>query len=579
MDHITTLTKYMSHFVDQLIFSGVEDVVISPGSRSTPLAMTFRESEDVVHWINLDERSAAFFALGIAKEKQKPVALVCTSGTAAANYFPAIVEAYYSRVPLLVLTADRPHELRDVGAPQAIEQTNMYGSYVKWFHDLALPEESMLPYVRKQAARAVNESIANHPGPVHINVPLREPLLPDFTLLNLEKEERNLIPNVRKGKAHLNEEQVSELKEILLSNKNGLIVCGPQTDPLLAKSLTNLASRIGVPILADPLSQLRAGGHDKINVIENYDALLKSDEMKNRLLPDYILRFGAMPVSKAYLQWVKKHGSSIKHFVVDEYSSHREPSGVLTEFIWCHPVVFCDQIASQLEEGRTNTSWLSTWTHMNGEAKDQMLAEPDEAMNEGHAVVYLSEAIPDESVLFVGNSMPIRDVDSFFMSSPKAITILANRGANGIDGVVSSALGVAANGRRTTLLLGDVSFFHDLNGLLIAKQQNLNITIIVINNDGGGIFSYLPHAKSSDHFEELFGTPLGIDFQGVIEMYGGSHRRVIDWSSYKKALKDSYKEEGLSVVEVVTSRDDHVAFHKTRWDKIAETILHGGIEK
>ncbi|MFC7322137.1 2-succinyl-5-enolpyruvyl-6-hydroxy-3-cyclohexene-1-carboxylic-acid synthase [Halobacillus campisalis] len=573
MSHTEVLTKYMVHFVGQLASSGVEDVVISPGSRSTPLAMTFRQRDDINHWINLDERSAAFFALGIAKEKQKPVALVCTSGTAAANYYPAIVEAYYSRVPLLVLTADRPHELRDVGAPQAIEQTEMYGKYVKWFHDLALPEESLLSYVKKQAARAVMESTSEHNGPVHLNIPLREPLTPDFSLPELWSHEQEPIPEIMAGLTTLSKDNVKVFKELLLSDRNGLIVCGPQTNPDLAEAITELASKVGIPVLADPLSQLRAGDHDKRNVVESYDALLKSDPLKRKLQPDYIIRFGAMPVSKAYLQWIQSYGNTVEHFIVEEHSSYREPSGVAAQFVWCHPLSFCKQVSAEISEGSTEDNWLDLWRKMNIEAKEHMLAAPDERLNEGHAVAYLSDAIPDDSVLFVGNSMPIRDVDSFFVSTPKKVTIMANRGANGIDGVISTALGIAATGRKTTLLLGDVSFFHDLNGLLIAKQRSLNLTIVVINNDGGGIFSYLPQAEKSEHFEELFGTPLGIDFKGVTEMYGASHKRVTDWDTYKLSLSDSYKEEGLSIIEFLTNREDHVAFHKQKWNQIAEAVL------
>ncbi|UOQ94206.1 2-succinyl-5-enolpyruvyl-6-hydroxy-3-cyclohexene-1-carboxylic-acid synthase [Halobacillus shinanisalinarum] len=572
MTYTETLTKYMTHFVDQLIYSGIEDVVISPGSRSTPLAMTFSEHSEVAHWVHVDERSAAFFALGLAKEKQKSVALVCTSGTAAANYYPAIVEAYYSRVPLVVLTADRPHELRDVGAPQSIEQIEMYGGYVKWFHDLALAEEGLLPYVRKQAARAVEESQSNHSGPVHVNVPLREPLVPDFSLEGLWNEGAKPIPKPFRGLPQISEQQAAFFEELFLSGKKGLLVCGPNTNSNLASNVTNLAARAGLPILADPLSQLRAGDHDKRNIIENYDALLKSDKWKVNLQPDFIIRLGAMPVSKAYLQWIQKHGASIDHYVVDTYASYREPSGVTTQFIWCDSGKFCKKIYERIDEDHLENDWLGKWQKMNTLAKSHMLTEQDEELNEGHVVVHLSNAMPDESVLFVGNSMPIRDVDSFFMSTPKRIRILANRGANGIDGVVSTALGVAASGQPTTLLLGDLSFFHDLNGLLLTKMHNLPITIVVINNDGGGIFSYLPQVDQGAHFEELFGTPIGIDFKAVVEMYGGAHKRVHTWASYKRSLEESYQEDGLSVVEVMTNRKDHVPFHKAKWQGVAEAL-------
>ncbi|CDQ21379.1 2-succinyl-5-enolpyruvyl-6-hydroxy-3-cyclohexene-1-carboxylate synthase [Halobacillus karajensis] len=573
MGHVEALTKYVTHFVDQLVFSGLEHVVISPGSRSTPLAMTFAEHSGVTHWVHLDERSAAFFALGIAKQEQKPVALVCTSGTAAANYYPAIVEAYYSRVPLVVLTADRPHELREVGAPQSINQIRMFGTYTKWEQDLALPEEENYLYARRQAARAIEESASGHHGPVHLNFPLREPLIPDFQLKDAWRGQTKPIPRAEKGVTVLPKGQLKSLIERLTQSDKGLIVVGPQTNPELAEAVTRLASRLGVPILADPLSQLRTGSHDKRNIIENYDSLLKAETIQQDVVPDYIVRFGAMPVSKAYLKWIQKYEEAIDHFVIDDQPGYREPSGVATTFIWSDAIELCNGLALNMSKGNKETPWLSKWKQMNVLAKNEMLRDSGEALNEGHAVVHLSEMLPDHSNFFIGNSMPIRDVDSFFMASPKEVQLLANRGANGIDGVVSTALGTASTGHRTILLLGDISFFHDLNGLWMAKNKQIPLTIVVINNDGGGIFSYLPQSNHPDHFEELFGTPLGLDLAPAIKMYGGKHTRVSTWEAYQKALEESFSNNELNVVEVITNREEHVDFHRQRWSKVEQAVL------
>ncbi|KHE68876.1 2-succinyl-5-enolpyruvyl-6-hydroxy-3-cyclohexene-1-carboxylic-acid synthase [Halobacillus sp. BBL2006] len=578
MEHVESLTKYVTHFVDQLAFSGIENVVISPGSRSTPLAMAFAENRDIEHWVHLDERSAAFFALGMAKEQQKPVAIVCTSGTAAANYYPAVVEAFYSRVPLIVLTADRPHELRDVGAPQAIDQTHMFGQYVCWYKDMALPEPGLHTYARRQAARAVEESVGGKKGPVHLNMPFREPLVPDFTLGGLWRDAATPIPKAAAGKSVLTKEEMMQLTERLNHNQQGVIVVGPFNDSSLAGPITTLASRLGVPILSDPLSGLRSGEHDKRNIVENYDAILKSTELQEHLQPDFILRFGAMPVSKAYLKWVQKLGGEVDHLIVDSYNSYREPAGVSAQFIWSDPVLLCEQLADQLAEGSLETDWLNKWKNLNKTAKDLMLKEPEEPLNEGHAVVYLSESLSEGSNLFVGNSMPIRDVDSFFMSTPKDIRILTNRGANGIDGVVSSAIGSAVSGRPTTLLLGDISFFHDLNGLWMAKHYKIPLTIVVINNNGGGIFSYLPQVNEEKHFEELFGTPVNLDFSHAIQMFGGTHKKVETWSDYKQALEQSQHYDGIFVIEALTSRNDHVDFHKAKWESVKEAALYGSDE-
>ncbi|TGB02162.1 2-succinyl-5-enolpyruvyl-6-hydroxy-3-cyclohexene-1-carboxylic-acid synthase [Halobacillus salinus] len=573
MEHVEALSKYVTHFVDQLAYSGVKEVVISPGSRSTPLAMTFAASEDINHWVHLDERSAAFFALGIAKERQEPVALVCTSGTAAANYYPAIVEAYQSRIPLIVLTADRPHELREVGAPQAINQIKMYGDYVLWYQDLALPEVGLSKYVRRQAARAVDEASGKRMGPVHLNIPFREPLIPDFTMDGLWRDGAQPVPRSLKGKWTVDEDTIVSLTEKFKGKERGIIVVGPQMEDELAHAVTTLAHRLGAPVLADPLSKLRTGEHDKRNVIENYDTILKSETIRESLRPDYILRFGAMPVSKAYLKWVR--GLDIDHYIVDTENSYREPAGIAANFIWSDAVPFCEECTNRLAQEGKETDWLEHWQQMNQTAKTLMLAEPDHNLNEGHSIVHLADAIPDESVLFVGNSMPIRDVDSFFMSTPKHVDVMANRGANGIDGVISTAIGIASTGKKTTLLLGDVSFFHDLNGLWMAKNKDIPLKIVLINNDGGGIFSYLPQVKHPEHFEELFGTPVGLDFTKALEMYGASHTKVTSWEAYKQALKDVYEESGLSVIEVITNRTDHVDFHRAKWKKVEEAILNG----
>ncbi|WP_281976045.1 2-succinyl-5-enolpyruvyl-6-hydroxy-3-cyclohexene-1-carboxylic-acid synthase [Halobacillus litoralis] len=573
MNHIESLSMFVTHFVDQLAFSGVEHVVISPGSRSTPLAMTFAEHSEINHWVHLDERSAAFFALGLAKQEQRPVALICTSGTAAANYYPAIVEAYYSRVPLIILTADRPHELREVGAPQAINQINMFGNYAKWYQDLAIPELENHMYARRQAARAVEEAVEGHEGPVHLNFPLREPLIPDFTLEGCWRGEVKPIRRAEAGSSVLSAEKLKSFFTHFGRKEKGLIVVGPQVNTDLAASVTRLASRMGLPILADPLSQLRAGEHDKRNIIENYDGLLKSELLQESLAPDYILRFGAMPVSKAYLKWVQRFESQVDHYIVDDHASYREPAGINPNHIWADPVSFCNQLADHMPEDNVETSWLNQWQIMNNKAKTQMLLESGESLNEGHAVVYLSQSLPDESNFFIGNSMPIRDVDSFFMSTPKRIKLMANRGANGIDGVVSTALGTAATGRKTTLLLGDLSFFHDMNGLWMAKNKRIPLTIVVINNDGGGIFSYLPQSNHEKHFEELFGTPLGIELGPAVEMYGGIHEQVDNWDDYRTALAESYQNESLYVIEVKTNREDHVAFHKAKWQSVEEAVL------
>lgn len=576
MIHTEKLTRYTANFVDELVQSGLTDVVISPGSRSTPLAMTIAEHPGLKQRVVIDERSAAFFALGMAKKLQKPVALVCSSGTAAANYFPAIIEASYSRVPLVVLTADRPHELRDTGAPQAIDQIKLYSDYVKWFHEMALPEadENMLAYARGKASRAVNTANEGNPGPVHLNFPFREPLIPDFSLENLwgERSDKPFYAKVE-GKRRLHQAQLEKLSGKLKSCQKGLIVCGPQTDREFAAAVTELAEAWQVPILADPLSQIRAGKHDKELIIESYDAILRNETIRKQLKPDFIMRFGAMPVSKPYLFYVKEHGD-IPQYVVENSAGYREPAGNQTDFIYADAACLCRDLATVTEPLTFDDEWLQTWQMMNQIAKSHLLGTDDSsAVTEGEAVRHLMDEIPDQSSIYVGNSMAVRDLDTFFMTTSKSVEVLANRGANGIDGMVSSGMGAAAAGGPVTLVLGDLSFFHDMNGLLAAKHHGLNVTILVVNNNGGGIFSFLPQVNHEAHFEALFGTPLDIEFKHVIDMYGGTYQQPSSAAELKQALQESYQHDGLSVIEVKTDRTANLKWHREKWQQINDSLL------
>lgn len=575
MNHIESLTRYVANFVDELVQGGLTEVVISPGSRSTPLAMTMCEHEGINEWTLVDERSAAFFALGIAKKQQKPVAILCTSGTAAANYYPAIVEAYYSRVPLIVLTTDRPHELRDVGAPQAIDQLNMFQNYVKWSQEMALPESTprMLGYIRSKAARAIAVSREGNAGPVHLNFPFREPLIPDFQLENIWGDRKQVAyhPTIQ-GEKRLSPLELEIVLEQIENKKKGLIVCGPQIDEQLAPSIVALASKWNVPVLADPLSQLRSGEHEKHCIIENYDSMLRSEAIREQLKPDYIIRFGAMPVSKSYLFYVEEHGS-IPQFIIEEEEGFRDPTGNESTMIYADPKTLCADLMAEDRQGIIDPAWLNKWQQMNEKAKGH-INKPFTTLTEGTTVRSLLHIIPTSSTLYVGNSMAIRDLDTFFTTRSKSISILANRGANGIDGMVSSGLGAAVmNEHPTTLLLGDLSFYHDLNGLLAAKQYDIPLTILLINNNGGGIFSYLPQAKDEKHFESLFGTPLNIEFEPVVSMYGGVYERASNKDELEAALISSYQRNKLTVIEVQTDRRENMNWHKQIWSEIESDLL------
>jgi 2-succinyl-5-enolpyruvyl-6-hydroxy-3-cyclohexene-1-carboxylate synthase len=572
------LTSYVSAFVDELARANVKHVVVSPGSRSTPLALLFAAHEDIRVWINIDERSAAFFALGIAKATKEPVALVCTSGTAAANYLPAVVEAKLSRVPLLVLTADRPHELRDVGAPQAIDQLGLYGTHVKWFVEMALPEASdpQLRYVRTVANRAVSTAASGAKGPVHLNFPFREPLVPNFESQSLwqgaSRGDKDRFVSVTPSIQTIEDSEALKIAAILKTAERGIIVCGSMDEEQPAQELLALAKVLQFPILADPLSQLRSGHHSKSWIIDAYDTFLRDKDIADSLVPDVIIRFGAMPISKTLMNFMKQE--AISQLVIDVDTGWREPTLTAMHVIRAYPKEFCEKVMPHLGADDRTHRFMERWQNINQITKETLHALIDKAsFFEGKVIPSIVHTLTDNTLLFVGNSMPIRDVDSFFFNvDEKKIPIFANRGANGIDGIVSSALGVSAVKNPVVLLLGDLTFFHDLNGLLAAKMHKLNLTIVLINNDGGGIFSFLPQAKEAPYFEELFGTPTGLEFEHAVHLYGGHYVRIESWEQFKKELTVSIDTSGLHVLEINTNRQENVQVHKDVWQKALEQI-------
>ncbi len=572
-----SLTRYVASFVDELARLGVQKVVVSPGSRSTPLAMLMAEHPKLTCYINIDERSAGFFALGLAKAKKEPVVLVCTSGTAAANYYPAIVEARYSRVPLIVLTADRPHELRDVGAPQAIDQIQMYGHYPKWFVDVALPEEqvAMYRYVRTIAGRAVAVSTSNPAGVVHLNFPFREPLIPNLSLHGLwdTEEDRPTYLHTIEGETILSKNQIQVVADLIKGVTKGLIICGEQNDDAFLSEVKKLSKKLKYPILADPLSQLRSGKGEKQGIIEGYDSILKDPDIINDLKPEIVIRFGPMPVSKP-LMLMLKNNPDIIQIMIDPSNEYRDPTLNASHIVVCEHIAFCRELIG-LSNVRASTKYYDDWincTEIYRETVDHEL-EKMKDLFEGKIVRELQHILPNNSRLVVGNSMPIRDIDTFFLNTDKQIEILANRGANGIDGVVSTALGISVDSTSPTfLLIGDLSFYHDLNGLLAAKMNNLNLTIILINNDGGGIFSFLPQSKEETHFETLYGTPIGLDFSKAVDLYGGEYVKISSWEELQSYFQEKWSNKGLKVVEIETDRKTRVKIHRELLHHVSQEI-------
>ncbi|MBN9392702.1 MAG: 2-succinyl-5-enolpyruvyl-6-hydroxy-3-cyclohexene-1-carboxylic-acid synthase [Chloroflexi bacterium] len=588
---------FVSAFVDELVRAGVQDVVVCPGSRSTPFAYGFAGNPGLKLWMEYDERSAGFFALGLAKSTRQAVALVCTSGTAAANFMPAVVEAKQGRVPLIILTADRPAELRDNGAPQAIDQLKLYGSYAKWFAEMPLPEASnqMLRFARTQAGRAVGIAQAAPAGPVHLNQPFREPLTPAPIAGQPLPPESQRDPVAWEGRPNgqpyveliqasrrLQTGEVSHLARTFESIEKGLIIVGPQDDPTMAPAVAALAQRLGYPVLADPLSGLRAGPHDQDYFIPNYDAFLRDTRFTTgaEFEPEVVIRFGAMPTAKPLLLFLNRF-PDLPQYVVDGGDGWNEPTQ-LAQFIYhADPVLFSYDLVTTLPAKTEKTAWLRAWldcAHITAETLNTALRGLPELF-EGRVLAAMADLLPNNATLFVGNSMPVRDLDSFFPNSPKNIRLLCNRGANGIDGVVSTALGVAASQPGPlVLVIGDLSTYHDLNGLLAAKLHRLNATIVILNNDGGGIFSFLSQASYPHNFEQLFGTPHGLDFKPVTEMYGARFSRVEDWPGFEAAMQTALKEDGLKVIEVPTNRASNVTMHRQMWTAVYQALAATGNE-
>ncbi|MFQ5381956.1 MAG: 2-succinyl-5-enolpyruvyl-6-hydroxy-3-cyclohexene-1-carboxylic-acid synthase [Dehalococcoidia bacterium] len=564
------------HLVDGLVASGVRHACITPGSRSTPLTVAFARHPGAKAWLHLDERSSSFFALGLARALRAPVALVCTSGTAAANFHPAVAEASLSRVPLVVLTADRPPRLREAGAEQTIAQAGMYGPHVRWAHDLPVPVGAPLEerVLRSVAARGVRTATGPLPGPVHLNVPYEEPLIDSPVVASrdlaagVEAADSGSTPAAPRSLPASSE--VEAAAAAIEESRRPLIVAGPETGGLPPGPMAALADALGAPLIADPLSGLRTGPHDRSHVLEAADALFR-DPRVAEARPDAVIRFGGRPTSKP-LNLFLAGLEDAPQILCDVPGSWRDPDAAAGRIITGDAGPAAEALARTLAGAASEDGWLEAWLGRDGRARKSLaqsarsFAEPFE----GRVFLELGEVAPPEATIMAGNSMPVRDMDAFLAGSAKPLNLVANRGANGIDGVVSSALGAAAAGRRPVyLVIGDLSFYHDLNGLWAAGRHGLDITVVLVNNDGGGIFHYLPQAEHDDIFEEWFVTPSGLDFEPVVKMYGGCFLRPEGWDEFRRAI-DPAVARGLRVVELRTDRTANLGMHREAWAKAGE---------
>lgn len=547
---------------------GVETVVLSPGSRSTPLAVAASRNPRLDTRCLLDERSAGFFALGLARRQEKPVVLVCTSGTAAANYFPAVVEASMSGVPLLVFTADRPPEDRACSSGQTIDQIELYGGYPRAFVEMALPAVAppMLDYLRQTLVHAVERAMTVNPGPVHLNFPFREPLHPEGAaepVLGADEMEAaaTVVSRICEGVRILPSIDTVVL-ERMSSHRRGIVVVGDvMPSPggrAFAEAVAAISEKLGWPVLADVLNPLRGQGGALPRLVSHYDTFLRSADQASALRPDAVLQIGPLPTSKCLRGWLKDIGAV--HFLLNERPVNTDP---------LHRVAVpllgtAGALADALEPMDTEAAWTDAWYGQEATTAsrlDAALAE-ETAMFEGKAAWLLSRTVPVGSSVFLASSMSVRYAESFWCAGDRAVSIFANRGANGIDGTLSTALGVAHGGAPAFLLSGDLAFLHDSNGLLAADQLSGSLTVVVINNDGGGIFEHLPVAEAAVDFEGLFATPQSVSIATLSAAHNVSHQLIEDWETFAGEIGRE-PVPGIRVLELRTDRKaDRDAFRR-----------------
>lgn len=550
---------YASRFFAGLAAAGVAHVVISPGSRSTPLAIAAERCPALRTWIELDERAAGFFALGVGKATRTPAALVCTSGTAAANYLPAVVEAHHARVPLLVLTADRPSELRDFGAGQTIEQPGLYGRHPRWSLEVPIPEAGAgaLRHAEILAARAVERAVGRPAGAVHLNWPLREPLAPATRGRGASETEAIAPVRFTRAQPTADPADVDELVALALRCERGVICAGPMdADERLAAALARLARRTGWPIFADPASQLRCGPWlPDARVLDGGDLLARAPGFAAQHAPEVVIRIGDPPVSKAQRLWLEA-AAPASVWWLDEGGQWGEPSRQATRIVVAGAASLLEAVAARLPESLARArSWGDAFVAANERGREALARAIDGSGSlSGLALARaVAKAAPAGGQLFASNSMPIRLLDLALGCRSAPLRVFCNRGASGIDGVSSTALGVAAATSTPTLLLtGDLAFLHDLTGLLLARREAIPLVIAVLDDDGGGIFSFLPVAEQGEAvaFDRLFRTPHGVDLARAAALFELDYERVEEPLALSKALRSALLRPSVSIVHL-----------------------------
>ena len=554
--------------------------VVSPGSRSTPLALAFALSSNVESIPVLDERSAGFFALGLAKSRHRPVALVCTSGTAAANFFPALVEAKESAVPLIVLTADRPPELRFCQSGQTIDQQKLYGQYAQFYAELSLPscKPARLRYLRQSLIHAWERALYPAKGPVHLNFPFREPLalFPGMEPPALKSHFRisELLSHVEplpEMEPSLTEVRTRPFSSEMLKQRNGLIIAGPvspEDSENYVQALALISKRLGWPILADGLNPLRSQAKGNPYLICHYDIILRNPEVAGSLEPDAVLSIGPLPVSKVLRKWLEKR--EVKTWVLDPRPDNMDP--LHRPAIPLHLSV---EALSLLLEGKEKAKgkFCRRWLSAERKAARSLRQCLDQchSLFEGRVAYLLSRYLPGNTPVFIANSMPVRDVEAFWQPGNRLSRLYFNRGANGIDGSLSTALGVAHRNRSSVLLAGDLALLHDTNGFLAARKLMGHLSIVLINNKGGGIFESLPVSSFGSLFEDYFATPQAVSFSVLAQAYGVDYHCLASLDELPPMIK-KLPSHGVRLIEIPTDRKKDMLWRRQTFQSIADKI-------
>jgi 2-succinyl-5-enolpyruvyl-6-hydroxy-3-cyclohexene-1-carboxylate synthase len=572
-------TLWASVLVETLLQLGLETVVVCPGSRSAPLAVACAEQSDLEAIPILDERSAAFFALGLARQRHKPVAVVCTSGTAGANFFPAVIEAAESGIPLLLLTADRPPELRQCHAGQAIDQHRLFGHYPRWHVELALPalDIDRLRYLRQTVAHAWLRSLGPMPGPVHLNCPFREPLTP---ISDPESITFAATLDWSIFYAHLQgpTERPFPWPTLLpawTAEPRGVIVVGPAQPPdpdLFTRAIALLSMHLGWPVLADTLNPLRHRASQLPTLVPTYDLLLRHPGVATHLRPKQVLQIGELPTSKTLREWLT--AAEAQHWVISPSEHNLDPLHGQTRVICCDPEAWAIAL-KDLPPPLAASDYCQEWCMVDQvtQAYLNVAIAAIDKVSEPALAWHLSEWLPPDQPIFVANSTPIRDVEWFWQRNNKHFSVYCNRGANGIDGTLSTALGIAHRNRPSLLISGDLALLHDTNGFLLQPQLHCSLTILLINNQGGGIFGLLPIRHFDPPFEPFFTTPQQIDFQSLARAYSLPYQRIEQWDQLQQALSE-WPQQGVRLLELRTDRKEDARWRQACFTQ-ALTVIDG----